>query len=343
MTAELKRIAVLHAPQEDHPAPVVVDLPRAPISKSNNYEPYTVNGRARMRTSPVARAFQDEVATALEATTVPRAGVYFDDAAPVEVEALVTYPKYLADGRTLRAQLPDVDGGMKAIMDAGQEAGLYGNDRQVCRQASSRRPGGEWRLVVRFAALDLDGGWLLPSVAGRKEWAERQRGDRLDQERPDYVAPGAAVARCWNDDILIGPHRHEQEIWLFVAAPGRAARVAGAVVCGACARELGLTSAHFLMKAEELDRHPHERRAAALAERSRRLLGPHPQLLFARAARDLIRRRRAPTPDPEDAAPPPGDDVLAALDRLDRLDRLDHLDHLDRSDDRAVRHRLEGA
>lgn len=328
MTAELKRISILHAPDPSaapHPGPLVVELLRAPLAKSNHYEAYTLGGRARLRTSPAARAFQDAVAASLEATTTPRAGVYFDDGTPVEVEALITYPKYLADGRTLRAQLPDADGGMKAIMDAGQDAGVYGNDRQVCRQASARRPGSEWRLVLRYAALDLDGGWLLPSVAGRKEWAERQRGDRLDAARPDYLAPGAAVARCWNDDILIGPRRHEQEIWLFVAAPGKAARIAGAVVCGACARELGLSPAHFLMRAEELDGHPHTLRAEVLAARSRKLLGPRPQLLFARAARDLIRRRRAPTPQEAEPSPPPGDDVRAALDRLDRRDRLDRL------------------
>lgn len=319
MTAELKRIAVLQAPAPGpDPPPLVVELPRAPIAKSNHYEAYSMGGHARLRTSPAARAFQDEVADALEAVTVPRAGVYFDEGAPVEVEALITYPKLLKDGRTLRAQLPDVDGGMKAIMDAAQEAGVYSNDRQVCRQGSARRPGSEWRLLVRYAQLATDGGWLLPSVAGRKEWAERQRGDRLDQERPGYEAPGAAVARCWNDDILIGPRRHEQEIWLFVAAPGRSARIAGAVVCGACAKELGLSPAHFLMRAEELDAHPHEARARVLAERSRRLLGPHPQLLFARAARDLIRRRRAPIPE-VDAPPPPDDGVLEALDRLDRI------------------------
>ena len=323
MTAELKRISVLHAPAVAHPEPLVVELARAPLAKSNHYEAYTLGGKARIRTSPAARAFQDEVAAALEVTTVPRAGVYFDEGTPVEVEALITYPKFLADGKTLRAQLPDADGGMKAIMDAGQDAGVYSNDRQVCRQSSSRRPANEWRLVLRYAALDLDGGWLLPSVAGRKEWAERQRGDRLDAARPDYVPPGAAVARCWNDDILIGPHRHEQEIWLFVAATGKAARVAGAVVCGACARELGLSPAHFLMTAGELDGHPHTRRAEVLTDKSRRLLGPHPQLLFARAARDLIRRRRAPTPQETlaDAPPPPGDDVAAALDRLDRTTR----------------------
>jgi Holliday junction resolvase RusA-like endonuclease len=321
VTADLKRIAVLEAPRPGpDPPPLVVELPRAPLAKSNHYEAYSLGGKARLRTSPAARAFQDEVAAALEATTVPRAGVYFDEGVPVEVEALITYPRYLADGRTMRAQLPDVDGGMKAIMDAAQEAGVYTNDRQVCRQASARRPGSEWRLVLRYQALGLDGGWTLPSVAGRKEWAERQRGDRLDQERAGYAAPGAAVARCWHDDILIGPRRHEQEIWLFVAAPGRAARVAGAVVCGACARELGLSPAHFLMRAEELDGHPHDQRAEVLAARARRLLGPRPQLLFARAARDLIRRRRAPTPE-ADAPPPPDDEVLAALDRLDRLDR----------------------
>jgi Holliday junction resolvase RusA-like endonuclease len=325
VTAALKRIAVLPTPAPDdpaHPPELLVDLLRAPLAKSNHYEAYTLGGKARIRTSPAARAFQDAVAGELEKTTVPRAGVYFDDGTPVEVEALITYPKFLADGKTLRAQLPDADGGMKAIMDAGQDAGVYSNDRQVCRQSSSRRPGSEWRLVLRFAALDLDGGWLLPSVAGRKEWAERQRGDRLDEARPDYVPPGAAVARCWNDDILIGPHRHEQEIWLFVAAPGKAAKVAGAVVCGACARELGLTAAHFLMTADELDAHPHDDRAEVLAARSQKLLGPRPVLLFARAARDLIRRRRiAPTPDTD--LPAPGDDVLAALDRLDDLDRRD--------------------
>jgi len=123
---------------------IQVVLDRLPVSKSNTYVVSTA-GRPHLALSRAARQFQEQV-VALLRPLVARQGSFPGE---VVVEVEVTYPRYTKDGR-MRKRVPDVDGGLKAILDAGTIVGLYADDRQVVRVEAVRIPGDRAQTTITF-------------------------------------------------------------------------------------------------------------------------------------------------------------------------------------------------
>jgi Holliday junction resolvase RusA-like endonuclease len=104
---------------------LLVRIPGRPISKANTYQivAHRRTGKLQLARAERARAYQERAVLAFrQAALLREPPVRFASAEPVVV---------LVVERVRGRRVPDIDGPLKAILDAAQQSGVLANDRQV--------------------------------------------------------------------------------------------------------------------------------------------------------------------------------------------------------------------
>jgi Holliday junction resolvase RusA-like endonuclease len=161
---------------------------------------------------------------------------------------------------------PDVDGPPQAIFDAGTKAGIWFNDKQVCKLTTWRERGPENSLTVQVADITSESGWYSPSPFTRREWYAQDMAEEAIPKEPRMVLIycqkcGAAMGRgCVQDSVWLLPKKNHLG-WKLEP------------ICGACADHLNLSHQYRVLSSDELKEMEHFEAMLTLNNRRKDLLG----------------------------------------------------------------------
>jgi Holliday junction resolvase RusA-like endonuclease len=161
---------------------------------------------------------------------------------------------------------PDVDGPPQAILDAGTQAGIWYDDKQVKEIHSKLRSGKDNSVQVRVFDIKVESGWYSPSPFTRREWYAQDMAEEAIPKEPRMVLIycqkcGAAMGRgCVQDSVWLLPKKNHLG-WKLEP------------ICGACADHLNLSHQYRVLSSDELKEMEHFEAMLTLNNRRKDLLG----------------------------------------------------------------------